>query len=155
MAWRGAGGWLVVLAAFAPAVVGGAPAQAPSGTATATLQVAATFAPRSSVYPSAHALTFHVTGASAEASMDFTTGARVPSGTRVALIAEVDATVPGALSIVAGPEGTVTGPILTSAPTVVASWLGSGRRSGRLTFRLDTAPGVYTIPVNVRLTTAD
>jgi hypothetical protein len=79
----------------------------------------------------------------------------VASGTRVALIAEVDATMPGALSIVGGPEGTVTGPILTSAPTVVASWLGSGRRTGRLTFRLDTAPGIYTVPVNVRLTTDD
>ena len=145
---------LVVLMAFAPAVVGGAPAgQSPSGISTATLQVAATLAPRSSVYPSTHVLTFHVTGASAEASMDFIAGARVPSGTRVALIAEVAATLPGALSIVAGPEGTVTGPILTSAPTVVASWLGSGRRTGRLTFRLDTAPGVYTVPVNVRLTT--
>jgi hypothetical protein len=156
MAWRGAGGWLVVLVAFAPAVVGGAPAgQAPSGSATATLQVAATFAARSSVYPSTHVLTFHVTGASAEASMDFTAGARVPSGTRVVLTAEVAATLPGALSIVEGPEDTVTGPILTSAPTVVASWLGSGRRIGRLTFRLDATPGVYSVPVNVRLTTED
>ena len=43
--------------------------------------------------------------------MDFIAGARVLAGTRVALIAEVDATVPGALSIVAGPEGTVTGSI--------------------------------------------
>ena len=87
--------------------------------------------------------------------MDFTAGARVPSGTRVALIAEVPATLPGALSIVAGPESTITGSVLTSAPTIVASWLGSGRRTGRLTFRLDTAPGVYTVPVNVRLTTED
>jgi hypothetical protein len=142
--------------AFAPAVVGGAPAgQSPSGISTATLQVAATFAPRSSVYPSTRVLTFHVTGASAEASMEFTAGARVPSGTRVTLIAELDATVLGELSIVAGPEGTVTGPILTSGPTVVASWLGSGRRTGRLTFRLDSAPGVYTVPVNIRLTTDD
>lgn len=156
MARRGAGGWLVVLVAFAPAVVVGAPAgQAPSGSATATLQVAATFAPRSSVYPSTHVLTFHVTGASAEASMDFTAGARVRSGRSVALIAEVAATLPGALSIVEGPEGTVTGPVLTSAPTVIASWLGSGRRTGRLTFRLDTAPGVYTVPVNLGLRTDD
>ncbi len=147
---------LVVLVAFAPAVVGGAPAgQPPSGISTATLQVAATFAPRSSVYPSTRVLTFHVTGTSAEASMDFIAGARVLAGTRVALIAEVDVTVPGALSIVAGPEGTVTGPILTSAPTVVASWLGSGRRTGRLTFRLDSAPGIYAVPVNVRLSTDD
>jgi hypothetical protein len=147
---------LVVLVAFAPAVVGGAPAgQSPTGISTATLQVAATFAPRSSVHPSSRVLTFHVTGASAEASMDFIAGARVPSGARVALIAELDATMPGALSIVAGPEGTVTGPIQPSAPTVVASWLGSGRRTGRLTFRLATAPGVYTVPVNVRLTTDD
>ncbi len=147
---------LVVLVAVAPAVVGGAPAgQPPSGISTATLQVAATFAPRSSVYPSTRVLTFHVTGASAEASMDFTAGARVPSGTRVAVIAEVDATLPGALSIVAGPDGTVTGPIPSTAPTVVGSWLGSGRRTGRLTFRLDTAPGVYTVPVNLRLTTDD
>ena len=87
--------------------------------------------------------------------MDFIAGARVLAGTRVALIAEVDVTVPGALSIVAGPEGTVTGSIVRSAPTVVASWLGSGRRTGRLTFKLDSAPGVYTVPVNVRLTTDD
>ena len=77
--------------------------------------------------------------------MDFVAGARVLAGTRVALIAEVDvAGCPARCRLSRGPEGTVTGSILTTRANRRRAWLGSGRRTGRLTFRLDTAPGVYT-----------
>lgn len=122
---------------------------------TQSLTVAATFGPRTSLQQSTRVLTFQVTGTMAEASIDFTAGARVPSGTRVDLVAEIDATFAGAMAIVAGPEGTIPGPVTLSATTVAASWLGSGRRAGRLTFRLEAAPGLHTIQVNLRLATDD
>ena len=137
--------------AAAPAIpVGG---QSPN-TATSSLHVAVTFAPRLSLHASARVLTFHVTGsASAEASIDVSAGVRTATGALVELVADVGQPVAGALTIVDGLEGMIPTALTPGTPTVVGKWTGNGLRTGRLTFRLDGAPGVYEIPVTLRLRT--
>ena len=141
--------------AFGVAVVRAEPAgQAASGAATSSLPVSVTFAPRASLVVSTRVLTFHVTGSTpAEASLDFSAGVRIASGKAVELVADVDAQLPGALTIVAGPEGTTPGSLTAGASTVVATWVGGGLRTGRLTIRLDAPPGIYKILVTLRLKT--
>ena len=143
----------VALVVLAIAIARAQPAgQAASGTASASLPVSVTFAPRLSLQVSTRVLTFHVTGSSpVEASMELSAGVRIASGSAVELVADVDAQAPGTLTIVAGPEGTIPVSLTAGASTVVAKWVGGGLRTGRLTFRLDAAPGVYSIPVTIRL----
>jgi hypothetical protein len=144
---------LFISAAVASADAG-AGDQASSSTATSSLHVAATFAPRSSLQVSTRVLTFHVTdAASAEASLDFTAGTRIPSGTAVELIADADVPSSGQLTLVAGPEGTIPTSLESGTPTAIAHWSGSGLRTGRLTLRLNAPPGVYNIPIALGLST--
>jgi hypothetical protein len=129
--------------------------QSSPNAATSRLQVAVTFAPRLSLHVSARMLTFHVTGsAPAEASIDLSAGVRMATGTVVELVADVGQPVPGRLTIVDGLEGTIP-TTLTPGPTVVAKWMGNGFQTGRLTFRFDGVPGVYEVPITLRLTTGD
>jgi hypothetical protein len=142
----------VALVVLAIAVARAQPAGQASGQASARLPVSVTVAPRLSLQVSTRVLTFHVTGASpVDASMELSAGVRIASGSAVALVADVDAQVPGTLTIVAGPEGTTPVSVTAGASTVVAKWVGGGLRTGRLTFRLAAAPGVYVIPVTIRL----
>ncbi len=118
--------------------------------------MAVTFVPRLSLHVSARVLTFHVTGsAPAEASIDLSAGVRIATGTVVELVADVSQAVPGALTIVDGLEGTTPTALTEGTPTVVAKWVGNGLRTGRVTFRLAGAPGVYQVPISLRLTTND
>jgi hypothetical protein len=100
---------------------------------------------------SSELLTFHVVdGTPAEATLDFSAGLRIPTGTVVALTAEADAPPPGVLTVVSSDAATSS--LLTPAePTAVAQWVGSGLRTGRLTLRLQAAPGIYQVPVRLRL----
>ena len=120
--------------------------------------MSATFAPRSSLQVSTHVLTFHVTGsAPAEASVAIAAGVRLASGTAVELLAEADAPASGQLAVVAGPEGTIPTSLGSDTPTVIAKWSESGFRTGPVTLRLNAPPGVYNIPITLRLSpgTAD
>jgi hypothetical protein len=130
--------------------------QSSTNTATSSLQVAVTFAPRLSLHQSARVLRFHVTGSTpAEASVDLSAGVRLARGAVVELVAEVVQPVEGALTIVDGVEGTIPTSLTPGTPTVVATWMGNGLRTGRLIFRLDSAAGVYDVPITLRLTTRD
>ena len=132
------------------------PVSGQSSTETSNLQVTVTFAPRLSLHQSARVLTFHVTGsAPAEASVDLLAGVRLAAGAVVELVAHVVQPVDGALTIVDGFEGTIPPSLTPGAPVVVATWMGNGLRTARLTFRLDGAPGVYDVPIHLRLTTDD
>jgi hypothetical protein len=129
-------------------------ASASTSIATSSLHVAATFAPRSSLHVSTRVLTFHVTSsAPAEASVDIAAGVRLASGTAVELIAEADAPASSRLAVVAGPEGTLLTPLGSATPTVILKWSGSGFRTGPVTLRLNAPPGIYNIPITLRLST--
>ena len=129
-------------------------ASASMSTATSSLHVAATFAPRASLHVSTRVLTFHVTSsAPAEASVDIAAGVRLASGTAVELIADADAPASSQLAVVAGLEGTIPTSLGSAAPTVIAKWSGSGFRTGPVTLRLTAPPGVYNIPITLRLST--
>jgi hypothetical protein len=128
--------------------------QSSPNTATSSLQVAVTLAPRLSLQQSARVLTFHVTGSEpAEASLDLTAGVRLAAGAVVELVADLVQPVDGALTIVDGFEGTIPTSLTRGTPTVVAKWTGNGLRTGRLTLRLHAAHGVYEIPVTLQLRT--
>jgi hypothetical protein len=129
-------------------------ASASTSTATSSLHVAATFAPRSSLQVSTRVLTFHVVDSMpAEASVEISAGARLTSGTAVELIAEAGAPASGQLAVVAGPEGTILTSLGSATPTVIAKWSGSGFRTGPVTLRLNAPPGIYNIPITLRLST--
>jgi hypothetical protein len=130
--------------------------QSSPNTATSSLQVAVTLAPRLSLHQSARVLTFHVTGPEpAEASLALMAGVRLATGAVVELVADIVQPVDGALTIVDGLEGTIQTSLTPGTPLVVATWMGNGLRTGRLTFRLDGAPGVYDVPITLRLRTDD
>jgi hypothetical protein len=129
-------------------------ASASTSTATSSLHVSATFAPRSSLHVSTRVLTFHVTGsAPAEASVDIAAGVRLASGTAVELTAEADAPASGQLAVVAGLEGTIPTSLGSATATVIAKWSESGFRTGPVTLRLNAPPGVYSIPITLRMST--
>jgi hypothetical protein len=147
---------LLVVMAFAATSAIPVSGQSSPNTATSSLQVAMTVAPRLSLHQSARVLTFHVTrSAPAEASIDLSARVRLAAGAVVELVADVVQPVDGALTIVDGFEGMIPTSLTPGTPTVVATWMGNGLRTARLTFRLDGAPGVYDVPINLRLATGD
>jgi hypothetical protein len=138
------------------ALEGPASAQHVTERVTAT----ATFAPRASLQVSTQVLRFDVIDAAipALATVEFVAGVRTRIGGDVRLIVEVTdlAAVPSgsagqALTIVGGTDGMTPGDVSPYEPTVVGRWAGGGLRSGRVTFRLLAAPGVYLIPINFRV----
>jgi hypothetical protein len=142
------------LALGEPVSQGSAPQVTQSVTATAT------FGPRTSLQVSSQVLQFHVTDAwiPAEATVEFAAGARTRSGGEVLLVVQVrdperlwPETAGQSLTIVAGTEGTMAGSVVHDAPAVAARWIGGGLRTGRVTFRLQAAPGQYTVPVTFLL----
>lgn len=145
--------WLAILAVAAPAF--GASGDQSSPRAEQSLTVSAAFAPRASVQVSNQVLQFDVIDASlpVDASIEFEAGARTGSAGHVLLVFDADLAVPGGtLAIAGGSDGTVPG-LVTRSPTVVARWVGSGLRAGRIVFRLQAAPGRYEIPLRFRLET--
>jgi hypothetical protein len=120
-----------------------------------------TFGPRITLQVSSQVLHFHVTDPSAAAvtSVDFALGGRTRKGGDVQLLVEVvDPLAPGApyaLTIVGGSDGVAAGALAHDVPHVVARWLGGGFRSGRVTFRLDAAPGRYDVPVTFLVKVSD
>jgi hypothetical protein len=150
---------LVVLAVIAIAL----PARA-SDEAIAKVAVGANVATRTSLHVSSELLTFDLAGpgASATAAVDFTAGARVPTGSVVMLTVEPLQAVSGpggaadvetAVTFDGEGAGTLAG-TLNAAPAVAARWHGSGFRQGRLVFTLHAAAdGHYTIPVRFVIST--
>jgi hypothetical protein len=142
----------------------GASGQAFAQQVTQSVTATATFGPRTSLQVSSQVLQFHITDASipVEVSVDFAAGARTRIGGDVRLVVDVTDPVevrPGttgqALTIVGGTAGTIAGTLAQDAPVVAARWLGSGLRTGRVTFRLHAAPGRYDIPVRFVVTLSD
>lgn len=128
--------------------------------ATERVTATATFAPRASLQVSTQVLRFDVIDSAipALATVEFVAGVRTRIDGDVQLIVEVTdlAAVPSApagqaLTIVGGTDGMTPGDVSRYAPTVAGRWAGGGLRSGRVTFRLLAAPGVYLIPINFRL----
>ena len=128
--------------------------------ATQSVTATATFGPWTSLQVSTQVLRFHVTDAStpAEVQVDFAAGARTRNGGEVVLLVQVmdperlrRETGDHALTIAAGTEGTIAGPVAHAAPATAARWIGGGLRTGRVTFRLQAAPGQYEIPVRFLL----
>jgi hypothetical protein len=150
---------LVALAVIAVAL----PARA-SDEAIAKVTVAANVATRTSLHVSSELLTFdrEGSGAPATAAVDFTAGARVPTGSLVMLTVEPLQAVSGpggaadvetAVTFDGEGTGTLAG-TLTAAPAVAARWQGSGFRQGRLVFTLHAAAdGHYTVPVRFVIST--
>ena len=121
------------------------------------ISATATFAPRTSLQVSSQVLQFHVTEGSiaAEATVEFAAGARTRNGGDVLLVVQAQPLPPGgalgALTMATGTEGTIAASVVQDVPTVVARWVGAGLRTGRVTFRLQAAPGRYEIPVRFLL----
>ena len=138
----------LALVQAAPLALVASPAQQVTQAVTATV----TFGPRITLQVSSQVLHFDVTdpSASATASVDFAVAGRTGKDGEVALAVEIvdsPGPTPYALSIAGGFDGVTTGPLAHDAPKVIARWGGGGFRSGRVTFRLDAAPGRYEIPI--------
>ena len=128
-----------------------------------TVIVTATISTRTSLRVSTQLLQFDV-GADGHAVsvVDFAAGARTRDGEEVFLTVEPLAAVSGpdgasvadtSLSFAGDGVGTLSGRVVTSAPTVTGRWQGSGLRAGRLLFSLRASvPGRYTVPVRFLLT---
>jgi hypothetical protein len=129
---------------------------AASDSVTRSIQVNAQVASRTSLSVSSHVLRFTVPSPNepAVASVDFVAGVRTPAGAEVVLtveaLRELDDAGPDAVVVTfAGDgEGAVRGALGSAGPAVAGRWVGSGRRTGRITFALETGTaGTYTLPV--------
>jgi hypothetical protein len=99
-------------------------------------------------------LRFQVTDAGqfAETSVTFAAAARTATNGEVVLVVRVPSDVPPAtLTVVGGTEGVVLGMLASGDTTVVARWVGGGRRTGQVQFRFHATPGVHAIPVSFQL----
>jgi len=133
--------------------------------ATTSVTVNVNLAPRTSLKVSSRMLQFDVTqpGEAATAALDFTAGARMPSGSDVVLTVEplrgLDgpggaADVETDLTFSGEGDGVLAGSIAMSQSTVVGRWQGSGLRAGRVIFKLRAnAAGNYSLPVRFVLST--
>jgi hypothetical protein len=129
-------------------------ADASANLASASTAARAVIGRRTALDLSASVLQFHVTDAGqfAEASVTFAAAARTTTNGEVVLVVRVPSEVPPtALTVVGGTEGVVPGMVASGDATVVARWVGGGRRTGQLQFRLRATPGVHAIPVSFQL----
>jgi hypothetical protein len=134
-------------------------------TATSRVSVNVQIASRTSLKVSTDVIRFEVLepGDAAGASVDFTAGARVPSGAGVVLTIEplrhVDgpggaADVETSITFDGDGEGLVGGRLDPERPTVAGRWQGSGLRQGRLFFTIRAnAAGTYMLPLQFVLST--
>ena len=147
------------------AIAFGATAAGAEDVATGNVSVTANFAARTSLKVSSHLLKFDVTqpGVSATAAIEFTAGARMPSGSDVVLTVEplrgLDgpggaADVDTDISFSGEGDGLTAGALSSAAHAVVGRWQGSGLRTGRVVFTLRAnAAGSYSLPVRFVLST--
>jgi hypothetical protein len=149
-------------ALLATAAVTAAPsAGALSDSATATLRMSIDVRSRTSLHVSTQVLQFHVTGPGvpATAVIDFSASSRTREGGEVLLAMDVmrgtpaDMHGPGDLLTFRGHgEGLTAGALNGPGTAIVGRWMGSGRRSGRVSFALRARrAGTYTLPVRLVL----
>jgi hypothetical protein len=144
---------VVVLGLAAPAIA------ADSTSASASVVVNANFSTRTSLKVSSQMLQFSVPSGdeTARVEVDFTAAARTRAGGEVILLVEsfgpLDDGSAGSADVTFTGEGPGTGrgAIAVDSATPVARWIGSGLRTGRLTFTLRAVAGRYTVPVRFLL----
>jgi hypothetical protein len=155
------------LVLMAASVVAVPQVAAPSDSATATLGVSVLVASRTSLRVSTQILGFDVTapGEPAMAFVDVVASSRTREGGEVVLSIEPVrgrwATSDGdgdgdrdTLTFVGEGAGLSAGWLSVHSPAVAGRWIGSGTRSGRLSFALRARrAGAYTIPVRFVLST--
>jgi len=134
-------------------------------TARATVNVTAVVTARTSLKVSSQILQFDVARADgvATAAVDFTAGARLPSGSEIVLTVEplrgVDgpggaADIETSLSFAGEGQGLLAGQIRAAQMAIVGRWQGSGVRDGRVIFTLRASTaGTYSVPVRFILST--
>ncbi len=135
-------------------------------TATASVTVNVHVASRTSLKVSSQVLRFDVVepGGEATASIDFTAAARVPAGADVVLTVEpirqtnhqglAAQAVSSSTTFAGQGEGMLAGAIDARAASVAGRWCGSGRRQGRILFKMRAnAAGRYMMPVRFVLST--
>jgi len=130
-----------------------------------TVAVNAQFASRTSLKVSSQLLRFDVVepGATATATIEFSAGARMSSGSDIVLTLEPmhamqgpggAADVETSLSVSGEGQGLLAATVSATSGTVIGRWQGSGLRAGRLVFALRAnAAGSYTMPVRFILST--
>ena len=154
---------LLLLVAIVAAAVP-SPAAA-SDAATATLAVSVSVASRTSLRVSADVLRFDVADPSeaAVAIVDVSAGARTREGGEVVLTIEPLPAMGAAghvkddraaLTFAGDGDGLTRGALSASAPAIAGRWIGSGKRTGRVSFALrGRARGTYTAAVRFVLST--
>jgi len=137
----------------------------PAADSTAHLTVSVTVCGRTHLSVTARVLQFEVPpdATDAMAALDFVAAARTVAGGEVVMTVEPEPWVvgPGGAADVEATvgyegrgEGTLSGLLQPRVPSVVARWVGSGRRDGRLSFTLETSvPGSYRLPLRFVLST--
>ena len=156
--------WRMPLAALVCAASVTAPRAAFAADATASIAVHAQVAGRTSLTVSTQSLQFDVVtpAEAAVASVDFSAAARTHGDAdvilSVGLARDIDASTGfsdtgGSLIFSGEGDGTLSGVMGRTGPSVAARWTGSGRRQGRLVFALRArAAGSYAVPVRFILT---
>jgi hypothetical protein len=135
-------------------------AAADSTTASASVRVNAEFSTRTSLKVSSQVLQFAVPagGETARVDVDFSAGARTRAGGEVLLLVEslgaIDDGLEGATEVTVAAQGQAAcgGRLAVNVATPVARWIGSGLRTGRVTFTMRAVAGLYTVPVRFLLT---
>ena len=85
---------------------------------------------------------------SAVVEVDFSAGARIPSGTDIVLTVQPLTTTVGVITFNGDGEGTRAGVLAMAGPSMVGRWRGSGLRRGRVVFTLrEATAGVSSVPV--------
>lgn len=145
-------------AAILCVIAGSLRLSAASDTTTKTIEARARVASRSSLAVSSERLQFVSSDASqpALATIEFVAGVRTHSGAEVVLTIEVAGALSrpvaadgdAVISFAGEGEGASAGSLSRDSSAVAGRWVGSGRRSGRISFALSPrAVGTYTVPI--------
>ena len=143
----------------------GVRAAAAEDVASKNVTINVNLATRTSLKVSGRVLRFDVTqpGTVATAALEFSAGARMPSGSDIVLTVEPERGLDGPggaadadtdLRFSGEGHGLLAGSVAIGQSTVVGRWQGSGLREGRVVFTLRaSAAGVYSLPVRFVLST--
>ena len=124
--------------------------------ASARVAVSAQFSTRTSLRVSSQILQFDLRPGDEAATgvVEFSAGARTHAGGEVVLTVEALEDLTGAAgaasvrSVTFAAEGGNAGELRQSAPCIAARWIGSGLRTGRVTFTLRSpVAGSYSVPL--------
>jgi hypothetical protein len=136
-----------------------------SDTDAKSVTVSVQIASRTSLKVSAQLLQFDVTDPDREAvaTVDFSAGARTRQGEEIVLTLEPMRAIEGPggaadvdtmLRFSGDGDATLSGSVHPAMPTVAGRWMGSGLRTGRVSFGLRApVPGTYSVPVRFVLST--